>query len=107
MSCKADLEISSLSVQYVKVPVRATVNGQPHDPTGDVVQIAIVGHDVTPAPADWHTGSWETTPQGEYLARLLVGPGQLPLAVGFYDVWVKIVDNPETPVLEAGILRVE
>lgn len=107
VTCKVDLTVSVLSTEYVKVPIRATVNGAPYDPTADVVDFAIVIHNATPGVGDWNTGGWETTTQGEHLARVLIGPAALALPTGFYDVYVKVVDNPETPVLLAGVLRIE
>lgn len=109
VNCPVDLTIEALSVEYVKVPVRAIVNGAPFNPTVDVVLLAIVTHDVEPAPADFHVGSWETNSvTGQYLARILVGPGQGPLALadGYYDVYVQVNSNPETPVLSAGVLQI-
>lgn len=93
----ADLTISSLSAAFVKVPVTAVVSGADHNPTADAVQMAFT------AIGDWRTGSWETY-QGLFYARCLVGAGVL--AVGFYWVWLKITDDPETPVLLSGTLEV-
>jgi hypothetical protein len=104
----ADLTILALSEQYVKVPVRAVVDGAPYDPTGDPVELAIVPHGTEPAGGDWHAGSWETTVTGLFSARVLVGPSSgLVLAAGYYTVFVKITGSPEIPVLESGTLRVK
>ncbi len=95
----ADLQISSLSTQYVRVPVTAS-----SDPTHDVVSWAIV----PPAtePTSFVTGDWQTIGSTFY-ARVLVGPGtSLVLSKGFYEMYVKIADTPETPVLRAGVLEV-
>jgi hypothetical protein len=106
--------VSDLSVEYVKVRVQATVNGvTPYDPTADQVQFAFVDREAEPAGGDWVNGTWETqtinTPNGVqhiYRALGLVGPGAKVLARGVYDVYVKIFDNPETPVRFVGILEV-
>ena len=101
------LKISILSTVFVKSRIIATKNGLSYDPTGDVVEVAFVGPGVTPAPADWHAGTWETAGTGVYYARLLVGPvGGLVLAAAAYTMWVRITDNPEVPALEAGPLRI-
>jgi len=102
----ADLDISSLSTQLVQVPIQATYEGAPYNPTSDVVQFAFVQG---PAyPATWFTGSWQTTVQGNYLAQCLIGPsgGVTVLTPATYYVWVQITDNPEVPVLTAGSLRI-
>lgn len=100
---------STLSTVYIKSQVTATVNGvSPYDPTGDVVEAAFVAPGVTPGALDWKLGSWETL-NSTYRARCLVGPGVgavINLAAGTYVMWLRITDNPEIPVLEAGNVRV-
>lgn len=103
------MQISALSVEYIRVPVASTLNGAVINPTTDAVQMAFPLHGVAPITADWKTATWETdtvvTPN-VYYARCLVGPGQTVLATGFYDVWVAITDNPEVPRRNAGTLNV-
>lgn len=95
------LQVSVESRQYVKVPVIAERNGVVIDPTIDPVQMAFpaVGED----PVTWYAATWETDAvTSATSARCLVGPGgTVELAVGFYDVYVKITDSPEEPVLRA------
>lgn len=107
------LAIAAQSTVYVQVPV---TNTEGIDPTADVVALAFIGpYGTTVQAADypptstttWHTASWlagAATPT----AKLLVGPngGAVTLGVGGYQVWVKITDNPETPVLWSGPLVV-
>lgn len=97
--------MSSLSTQNVLVPVRAFRQGQPYNPTADVVQMAFVSG--WAEPQTWYTGSWAwtTAVNGYYQAQCLVGPGgTVSLSQGTYAVWVKITDNPEIPVINAGSL---
>jgi hypothetical protein len=106
--------VSDLATEYVKVRVQATVAGvNPYNPTADVVQFAYVAREAEPTGGDWVVGAWETetitTPNGVthiYRALGLVGPGAKVLVRGSYDVYVKIIDNPETPVRFVGILEV-
>lgn len=96
-----DLQISVASQQYVRVPV-AEASGA--DPTGDTVYMSF------PATGDnptvFYSASWVTVGGINY-ARCLVGPaGTATLAVGYYDVYVKVSDTPETPVLLSGTLEV-
>jgi hypothetical protein len=100
------LTLSALSKEWVKVPVQVTESGVGRDPTGDTVQMAFVAHGVNPGSSDWKAAAWETA-DGIYLARCLVGPAAVVLAVGTYAVWVKVTDNPEVPVLRVGSLTVE
>lgn len=97
-----DLQIPAESTQYVRVPV-AEVTGA--DPTADTVYMAfpITGHS---DPGPFYTASWMTL-NGIYYIRCLIGPGGVvQLAEGYFDVFVKISDNPETPVLFSGTLEV-
>lgn len=100
---------SVLSTVYIKSQITATVNGvYPYNPTVDVVQAAFVAPGTNPGALDWKSASWETK-GSTYFARCLVGPGvgaALDLVAGTYRMWIKITDNPEIPVLEAGNLRV-
>ncbi len=97
----ADLTISAVSKQYIRVPVTAEA-----DPTGDAISWAIIDQGQEPAPSDFVAGNWQTL-AGTYYARVLVGPGSsLVLARGYYEMFVQITDNPEIPVLRAGVLEV-
>lgn len=106
--------VSDLSAEFIKTRVQATVNGvNPYNPTADVVQYACVTREGEPGSSDWFNGSWETetvvTPNGTqhiYRALGLIGTGGKVLARGSYDVYVKIFDNPETPVRFVGVLEV-
>lgn len=106
------LALSSLSTQYVKVPVVATSAGAVVDPTADTVQFAFVAIGTVPGTSDWKAGSWEKTGAiasntFQCWARCLVGPsGSANPGVGVWDVWVKIFDNPETPVIYAGQVNI-
>lgn len=102
------ITLSSLSTEYVQVPVSATAAGVPVNPTSDQVQFAFMPTG-NPAGADWHLGSWETIAPDTYLAQILVGPGSggIPLAAGTtYQIWVKVTDNPEQPVRQVGLLKI-
>lgn len=101
--------ISRLSTEYVIVPVSAIFNGAVHNPTGDVIQFAFTtGYGITPV--TWVNGVWDSNPVQStwYNAKCLVGPGgSVTLASGTYTVWVKITDNPEIPVRQAGTLVIQ
>jgi hypothetical protein len=100
-----DLNLSSLSTEYVQVPVSIIVSGTPINPTTDVVQFAFT-KGTKPTNPDWIAGLWDTAPGG-YLAQCLVGPnGGVSLALGTYQIWLKIFDAPETPVRQVGSLAI-
>jgi hypothetical protein len=102
----ADLTIASSSIEYVNVPVQATVAGTPYNPTADAVAMAFIAGPAQPT--SFTSGSWITTVQGNYIARCLVGTNTngILLAPGLYTVWVKITDSPEVPVRPAGTLQI-
>jgi hypothetical protein len=58
-------------------------------------------------PTTWYNAAWETDSSASvptYLARTTVGPGGTAvLAVGTYEMWVKVTDNPEIPVLRSPV----
>ena len=95
---------SILSTQYVQIPVTVRAPTA-YDPTSDVVQFAFtpLTYPVT-EPTAWITGSWSTFPGPSYFAQCLVGPGATALSIGTYQVWVKITDSPEVPVLQPSTL---
>lgn len=97
---------SSISLEYVRVPVAATVNGAAVDPTSDAVKFAFKPEGVTPATGDFVTGSWETA-GSVYLARCLVGPaGAAVLTPGSYRIWIKITDSPEVPARDVDSITI-
>jgi hypothetical protein len=100
----AGITISSLSTVYVQVPVVATIDGVLYNPTADQVQMAFTLNGANPV--TWNTASWTSGPgTGSYLAECLVGPsGTVTLATGTWSLWLKITDNPEIPVIDAGLL---
>ncbi|HCT81757.1 MAG TPA: hypothetical protein DGT23_35290 [Micromonosporaceae bacterium] len=103
-------QISTASLEYVLVPVSSEASGASVNPTSDTVTMAFLATESAPVAGDWKTATWETdaTPDPDiYYARCLVGTGgAVALTAGTYNVWVKISDSPETPVLRAGFLRV-
>ena len=94
----------------MRVEVQATNAGLVVNPTADVVEMAFPAVTVDPVGGDWKASTWETdataTPT-RYYARCLVGTGgTVVLAVGLYDVWVRVTDSPEIPVKKTGQLEV-
>ena len=107
----SQITISHLSTEYVLVPISATKQGVSYNPTGDVVQMAFMPNTAQqPGVSDWMTASWDTNSTNiiyPYSVKCLVGPsGVITLGTGTYVIFVKITDNPETPVLVAGQLAV-
>jgi hypothetical protein len=100
--------ISSLSKEYIRVQMYAKEMGVEVNPTSYVVEFACTAIDANPISGDWKIGNWEVD-GATYLARIAVGPGSVPavvLAVGNYDVWVRITAPSETPVKKVGQLIV-
>jgi hypothetical protein len=97
---------SSLSLQYVQAQVQATVLGTPYDPTSGVVQFAFTRPGAQPAL--WLAGAWGGTVQsGVFIAQCLVGPGgTIALTPARYNMWIKVTDSPEIPVINVGTLMI-
>jgi hypothetical protein len=103
--------LSQASLEYVQATVTALVADAPYNPTADTVAFAFLAPGTSPMGATWVTGSWASTQSptgnGSYTAQCLVGPaGATQLAPGSYQVWVKITDSPEVPVIPAYLLTV-
>ncbi len=96
--------MSVLSVEYVQVEVTPR-GANERDPSTGSVFMAIVAEGDRPAPEDWVAASWDDSTYPP-LAQVMVGPtGDVPLAAGSYEVWVKFGVGMESPVLPAGSLE--
>lgn len=96
--------LSKLAVDDILVPVNVTVpTGANPSTIDDVVEIALVPGGQPPRrdplDSEWQTGFWTSNGLGLF-ATLTVGPGTAfgALEPGRWAVWVKVVDNPTTPV---------
>lgn len=98
------------SREFLKYPVTKTYQGSVADPTTDSVYFAFLPSGTRPVDADWVDGDWEIDPSGPtYYARVLVGAGgvpAVPLALGTYQVWLRILDDPEHPIRVVGVLKI-
>lgn len=104
---------SVLDTEYLAYAEQVLVSGLPINPVADVVQFAFMPNpaNANPGTTDWHSGQWYTTGLGgtnAYFAEILVGPGAggVALAVGLWNVWVKILDNPQVPVRLVDTLQI-
>lgn len=102
----ADLTRFAGETRFVEIDVTSDA-----DPLGDDVAIAFVARFADPVDADWHDADWvtgQTWTSGQPVkARLLVGPADgVALAVGIYDVVVRVIDSPVRPWMPAGTLRI-
>src|SRR3954447_125765 len=105
--------ISAQSKEYLKVPVSARNSTGVIDPTTGAVSFAFLTPEGPPVSGTtWTSGTWETTTQGSaigpvYKARCLIGPGgDIQLAVGSYDVWVRVGYLTESVMRKAGTIRI-
>jgi hypothetical protein len=100
---------SVLSTQYVQIPITVESPSGTYSPVLDSVQFAFPPLTYPPtSPATWYTGSWATFPGPSYRAQCLIGPGNggVALAIGSYQIVVKISDSPEIPVLYTSTLEI-
>jgi hypothetical protein len=93
------------SVEYVSAWVDShatvTLSGQP---VALLIQPHSVPPDVTPV---WRTATWVGSPGNARAAQILVGPGTANvIPQGEYDVWAKVTDVPEVPVILCGRLTI-
>lgn len=101
------LKLSTLTKEYIRVPVEAREGSVIVNPTTDVVAFAFMASGKPTAPA-FTTGAWETDGSA-YFARIVVGGtgtgATKELAAGVYAVWLKVTDSPEVPVRMIGTLE--
>lgn len=101
MTTNGPLKISELSTEYLKVTVTSNL-----DPTDFAPFFAFMpslpGDE--PTEDDWYEARW--TDDLMYEVRILVGPPQLPLPVGRYEVWVRYQLLTEHVVEKIDMLEV-
>lgn len=92
----------SVTLEYVRVRITADVelNTQP------VFLAFLTDPDAEPVTGDFQAATWLGAPGLSRLAGVNVGPDGLVLAEGDYQVWWKVIDNPEKPVRRAGSLTI-
>ena len=103
--------MSRLATEYVLIPLSASKEGVAYNPTGDAVYFAFMPAPTqVPGDYDWVSGAWDSVPANilyPWSAKCLIGPsGVLNPGIGTYVIYIKIADNPETPVLIGGQLQI-
>lgn len=78
------------STEYIAVPVRAVVGGQPVDPT---VQMVVLPLGTDPTEDDWLPAEWV-----DGHIRMLY----TPTARGRFRAWVRLLDLPEEMIRDGG-----
>lgn len=98
------------STEYITINVSVQFPGLGiSSPIADAVYIAVLTDPTAyPQSGDWNQAVW-LTESSPFMAGLLEGPGAqavIDLAVGTYYVWLKLVDDPEVPIIRAGTLNI-
>jgi hypothetical protein len=98
------IERPHLSSEPIRVPVHASVNGLPFNPTSMTVEMAFVLDSTGGDPASWTVGTWDidTTSTSSVVYKAQVKPPNL--AIGTYTVWLRITGT-DVPVRIVGILK--
>ncbi len=96
------LRIPVSSTEYLKVAVTADVTL-----SAQTVDIAVIPARGRPTAPDWKPAAWTGSPGTTRTAMLLIGPASdNVIALGEWDVWCWVHDNPESPTDPAGRLTV-
>jgi hypothetical protein len=94
--------MSRLSLEYVFWPLVTT-----NDLSQVTSEVALLGAGVIPQETDWLPAVIFTEGINKYV-RLLVGPGgDVTLAPGTYQSWIRLTANPERPVRRPGVVTIE
>jgi hypothetical protein len=79
-------KLSVLSTVFLRCVVSITENGLPADPTNGDISFAFILDELNtnPETGDWKDGSWESSFDGTYYGKCLVGPaGTAPMTYGY------------------------
>lgn len=102
------LKLSILTDEYIRIPVAAREGSTPVNPTTLPLSFAFKTSGQPVDPGDFTTGSWEIDGSA-YFARIRVGGtgtgATKELAVGKYQVWLKVADATEQPIRPVGTLE--
>lgn len=104
------LTLSSLTTEYIRVRVQYTsAPSLGSDPTLLSVQMAFKEPDVVPINADFVAAEWRVEDTKLYILCLVGSTvdAVIDLPAGFYNVWIKIVGDPEVIVRMAGSVTIE
>jgi len=99
------LRIAAVSTEFVSSDITAMIGSLGINPTDFPVQFAFIPSGAEPQSGDWHNGAWASD-NPPYVAQILVGPanGGLVLAVGAYQIWVRVITSSQVPVISVGTL---
>ncbi len=98
------LDVSALSVEFLKLSVSARRGTRVVDPTEHPLEMAFVASPSALGTATWHSAEWDDSGR----ARLLIGPGHVELSVGAYYWYVRVASAPETTIKRLpSVLRIE
>lgn len=92
-----NIQRQALSSEVLQVLVRSTT-----ELNAQTVTIAVIPADTEPVLGDFGAASWIGTAARSRTAE----KATTTYAVGSWDVYVKVADSPETPVLYAGRMLV-
>lgn len=88
----ANISVSRLDGQDLMMPITATRDGQPYDPTSDTISVAVLPTGIEPGTSDWHTARWVTL-NGMHQVFFPAGPRA---DTGLHKVWFKVPDASVT-----------
>jgi len=83
-----DISVSRLDGQDLRMPITATKDGLPYDPTSDPISVAILPTGTQPTSGDWQTARWITI-NGVHHVFFPAGPRT---DTGLHKIWYKAVD---------------
>lgn len=99
------MRIAVVSTEFVSADVTAMIGSLGINPTDFPVQFAFTQSGAEPQSGDWHNGEWASS-NPPYVSQILVGPANsgLILAVGIYQIWVRVITSSQVPVISVGTL---
>lgn len=107
MTIVRSIVVPFVSNEPVQTKVTLRLLGVDVDPTAWTVEFAAVDVDEDPEEADWIAGTWSSNGRVHYGSIDVSGTGNggdLALARGTYDFWIRIQESTTTPARRFGRL---
>lgn len=101
------VEYPSITQEYarVKLVANAALGTQ-------TVELAFMAdYDTKPGDSDWHAATWLEVdqtgpPSWSQHVGVMIGPSNLVLALGTWEMWFRLTDTPERPARRAGRITI-
>lgn len=101
------LHLQALSVEPIRVPVSAKVNGAYIDPSSMGVKFAFLIPGLDPISSDWQVGGWDVDQTVlPVIFKAVIDINAPSIGAGTYIIWLWLL-GVENPVRQVGVLVID